>query len=345
MLNAVTYLTRACPRACSYCALRDAVGLGKELTTAQWRQAFSILKEIGVDFNLILGNETWLLGEGLLEIMKQNQVPFALYTTCPEPVFTKYRDLYFSSNVIDNLSCGLDYPRELPEGHPGLSDDSYAKSKKAWEGFEWVKKNYPAIDTQGTITIHSQNYKLLPQIVKDLSALGVFVGVNLIHYNKDGGFDFFPVKEELSDLLFSENDHDSLVAVFKEVLADKGLLQNPAYLRLIIEQPSLLEMKWHCHGNPYGGPTIDSDGSLRVCGYRKGIHTPKFTIFDLPAKLNEWREAVQQDAMECVGCHWTYPIMYHDELAKGSEHAKDVFIRHAGGDVPPEKWSNRKLQK
>jgi len=342
MKNSLTYLTRHCPRACEYCALRDAKDVGKELSIQQWIKAFVILKEMNIDFNLVLGNETWLLGESLLDIFTPNEVPYALYTTCPEPIFSKYRNKLFGSGIIDNLSCGIDYPRNIPANHPGRKDDSYIKSLSALEGFTWLKKHHPKMDCQGTVTIHKGNYEMLPTLVQELSELGVFIGVNFIHWNKDGGFDFFPEKSELGDLLFDAMDIPKVRKIMDEVLINPGLLQNPQMLQ--VNTQTMLNMGWHCEGNPYGGPTIDADGTLRVCGYRKGKRTPNFSIFDLPAAEEEWADAVYQDAMECPGCAWSYPWMFHYWQSQDSEMGKNVFIQHGGTHIERNKWSKRKIQ-
>lgn len=340
MLNALTYLTRKCPRACDYCAIRDAKDVGPQLTAEQWILALKILEDLGVDFNLILGNETWLLGANLVEIMTHNKVPYALYTTCPEPLFSQHRDSVFK--VVDNLSCGVDWPLSYLEKKDELIEDSERKSLDAWRGFQWLKKNHPEMDCQGTITVHFRNISFLPDIVTELSELGVFVGVNFIHWDKDGGFDFFPPKEELSHLLFEKDFRRyNLENILKDVLANPGLLQNPEMLR---ESPQLLSsMGWHCNGNPYGGPTIDSDGALRVCGYRKGIHTPNFSIFDLPERLEQWKQAVKEDTMDCPGCAWSYPWMYHYWKNKDANMGSKVFAKHAGEHIPETKWARRKL--
>lgn len=341
MMNSLTYLTRRCPRKCGYCALRDAKDLGPELTTTQWCKAFQILKEIGVDFNLILGNETWLLGYDLLLILKENKVPYALYTTAPEPLWSKYRNAFFESGVIDNLSCGMDYPiiKGIYE-----EDDSYHKSVDAWKAFKWIKEYHPNVDTQGNITAHKKNLKLLPLLVDQLSELGIFVGMNFIHWNSDGNFDFFPPKEDIKELLFTEEDFPEVVSVLNRIIQNPGRLQTVEVLQIIASNPKFLLMGWHCQGNPYGGPSIDADGSLRVCGYRRGTRTTKFSIFDLPEKFLEWQEAVYLDAMECPGCNWAYPIMFHYWDTTDVAFGRKVFERHAGRHIDESKWSKRNLK-
>lgn len=341
MKNALTYLTRKCPRACNYCALRNANGMGPELTEVQWVQAFAILNKLSLDFNLILGNETWVLKESLIPIMKMNKVPYALYTTCPEPLFTEMRDTLFGTGVVDNLSCGFDY---APPYGDSISEDSFKKSKAAWKGFQWLKENYPTLDSQGTVTVHKMNYEDLPKIIKILTDLGVFIGVNFIHWNMDGGFDFFPDGKDIQHLLFTDGDVPALLSVLRQVLQSPGNLQNPEFLQAVIDNPKVIQMQWHCGGNPYGGPTIDADGSLRVCGYRKGSETPKFSIFDLPEKWDEWQQAAMHDARKCPGCFWSYPWMFHYWHEKDTAFGKKVFTKHAGKHIKEETWSKRKIE-
>ena len=341
MLNALTYVTRRCPRNCNYCALRDAKDVGEELTEKQWKKAFLILHKMGIDFNLILGNETWLLEDKLVNIMQKNKVPYALYTTCPEPLFSRNREKMFS--VVDNLSCGVDWSHSFlaKKLH---TEDSEKKSWDAWNGFHWAKKNYPGIDCQGTITVHKNNLTQVPSIVRELTDMGIFAGINFIHWNSDGNFDFFPEREEIERLVFPDTDemHAMVRRVLNIVLREPGLLQNPEMLK--VDTKILLNMGWHCKGNPYGGPTIDADGTLRLCGYRKGTYTPKFTIFDLPEHWAEWRKAVKRDAMECPGCSWSYPWMYHYWKNKDKDMGTNVFIKHAGNHIEKEKWSKRKQE-
>ena len=341
MKLAVTYMTRRCPRNCSYCSIRDGKDTGPELSVEQWIEAFDILKRIGVTFNLILGNEPWLLGEKLVPIFKANKVPYAMYTTAPKKLFNKYESLFFGDKVIDNLSCGVDYPMGSRSNRP---DDSVEKAADAWDAFYRVKKLYPEVDMQGTITVHRKNIAYIEVIIQQLSKLGIFAGINLIHWSKDKQFDFCPPEEEMKEYLFKESEYSVVVSVFKGLLQKDYMIYNPEYLKAIIDNPKLIGMGWHCGGNPYDGPTIDADGTLRVCGYRKGERTSKFTIFDLPEKTEEWREAVQLDAMECPGCIWVCPFIHHYWKVTDPEMGEKVFNSHAGTQIDKSKWAKRRIE-
>ena len=349
MKNALTYITKACPRNCDYCDIASSRPLADELKVGQWIDAFKILKEIGVTFNLILGNESWLLGERLIQIMEHNRVPYAMYSTAPVNLFDKWHEKYFDG-PIDNLSCGIDYPlsyllmRASTEGV--TMNDTENKSLDGWLALLKTRFKYPHIDTQGNITVHRQNYMMLPLTVAELKRFGIFTGINFIHYNKDGEFDFFPSKKELDDFLFKSTKHFiNLNNILHQVLSSDHLIQHPEILDIQKGNLKYLtNMEWHCGGDPYGGPTIEADGSLRCCGYRKGKHTPTFNIFDLPKMKDVWREAVFTDAKNCPGCSWSYPRMYHYWIGRDPQFAQKVFTKHAGKHIPEDQWSDRRVE-
>uniref|UniRef100_A0A6M3KKT7 Radical SAM superfamily protein n=1 Tax=viral metagenome TaxID=1070528 RepID=A0A6M3KKT7_9ZZZZ len=336
-MNSLTYLTRRCPRNCGYCNLVNSEGLGPELSCPDWVKAFAILKEIGVDFNLILGNETWLLGWDLISLMQTNRVPYALYTTCPTKLFLKWYDLMFKSG-IDNLSCGIDYS----QSHDGI-DDTALKSIDGWRGIALTKKKYPHVDCQGTITLNKQNYRHLPNVVNQLQTLKAFCGINFIHWNKDGEYDFFPTSNELKEWMLDGSDIDKIQRIIdRDILPYPNTIQNLEMLNENVFQ--MAGMGWHCEGDPYGGPTTDSDGSLRCCGYRKGKRTPQISIFDLadPKMIEVWKDAVHIDAMKCPGCAWSYPWMYRYWQNEDPEFGNKVFINHAGKHI--RNWSRRRVE-
>ena len=346
-MNAMTYITRRCVRNCSYCSAAKVQK--NEMNVAGWIEAFSILKEMGVEFNLILGNESWVLGEKLLPIMKTNKVPYALYTTAPPVLFNFMRQSYFESG-IDNISCGIDY---LPDKITGITTSTILKSTEEWKksmdgltALLWTKKSFPKVDTQATITISKRNVMMISKIVEYFSNNGIFTGLNFIHWNIDGKFDFFPHAHELimQGYMLDMSDIPILEDQVSKTLGLKNLLlQVPQYLK---NWKTLVRLKWHCQGDPYGGPTIDSDGTLRVCGYRRGNYTPNYTIFDLTNnKLREeWKEAVWKDAQNCPGCAWSYPWTYKFWKEHDPEFGKKVFINHAAKSISEDKWSKRNLE-
>jgi MoaA/NifB/PqqE/SkfB family radical SAM enzyme len=326
MKNSVIYLTRKCPRNCRYCSIRDGKGIGKQLDVEQWKRAFNILQEIGVDFNLILGNEPWLLGRGLLEIVNYTGVPYAVYTSCNLNLFNNHKDDFFK-NGLNNFSAGLDYPPYTKYMDlSNVSKDELEKSYDAWATFIYLSKNHPEVEKHATVTVSKNNFRFLPKIISNLDKLGVYSNINFVHWDKDNSFDFFPGKDEMQSYIIKPEEYDELRNVLDEVKQNGILVQNRQMLDMDVNR--LVEMEWHCKGDPYGGPTIDADGSLRVCGYRKGERTSKFNIFDLPKYGEQWEQAVYEDAMDCPGCSWSCPWMYQYWNNLDPNTGTEVFTKH-----------------
>lgn len=305
---AITYLTRKCPRNCDYCGIVSPNM--NELPDHKWIAVWKILEDMGVKFNLILGNDPWILGPKLLTIMGKHELPYGMYTSCYPDIFFKYWNIFFGSyKPINNLSCSIDYP---PDHYGNVSYEVERKSRDGWFALKNTRKHYPDIDCQGTFTVTRENFDLMPETIEELTYYGIMCAIGFINYNRDGHFDFFADTDDLKHLLFRVKDIDPLWEVFKQVRGKDLLIRNPH----VLERENLwkyLNMGWHCGGNPTGGPTIDADGSLRCCGYRKGTFTPEYSIFDLPKWEQDWQQAVFDDAHLCPGCNWTCARMYHHE--------------------------------
>ena len=104
------YLTRKCPMHCKYCAIRNSQLQERELTVSEWKEAFDIFKSLDCKFNLILGNETMMLGDGLVDIVKhlsETETNYALYSTSPTKLYNKLKEPLIKAG-LKNLSSGFD---------------------------------------------------------------------------------------------------------------------------------------------------------------------------------------------------------------------------------------------
>lgn len=342
MTNTCIYLTRRCLYACSYCKLRVSNLSGPELTSSQWKEALGIVKaQIKPDFNLFLGNETWLCDD-LPGIIHSVQSPYAVYTSCFPHVFNSVsiRRMFEGEKRLDNLSCGCDYPFDAARKHTDVPE--YRKAYNAHMAFATVRTMYPTVDCQGTITISVDNLRHVVDTIKELSFMGVDVGLNFIH-SDTGGFDFFPPEKEIDGLLINPHNEEHrkhLLRLYRYLRKGRRgthRVQNTedtlTLLAKVFSTYSDVGSRntcWHCDGDPYGGPSIDADGSLRCCGYRKGTRTSKLSVFDLASDkgVSNWRESVAADCAKCPGCTWSYPRLYKrykDDPCFG----KQVFVNHA----------------
>jgi len=328
-MMSLTYMTRKCAYKCDYCTLvRNDMD---KMSPDDWIKAFAILNDMGVEFNLILGNEPWLLGDELPRIMETNQVPFAMYSACNPVLFERYRDKMFK--VIDNLSCGIDYPPDyLDDLQSRLltrPPDDVLKGINGWKAFKWTREFAPHVDVQGTVTVHNKNLHLVKHTVMELNAIGAHAGVNFVHYDKDGQFDFFPKFSDMLPYIIPESRFDEVEELLQWIRDTDCKVHNRESLTAHSAE-TLNRMGWHCNGDPYGGPTVDADGQLRVCGYRRGTETPKYHIFDLTdkTKKEKWKKAVYDDAMACPGCAWSCSMMYKHLTENDKANRQGVMINH-----------------
>lgn len=347
MQQTCIYLTRTCPYSCDYCRLRNQKLSKPELTAEKWVGVMGLLSDLKMDFNLFLGNETWLYGKYLPIIVNTgDNMPYAVYTSCQPNLFKQEcKTMFEGEKSIDNLSCGCDFPMSMSFKQENHKVTEILKAYNAYRAFITTRTLYPNVDCQGTITISKRNIHVVFRTINDLQNLGVNVGLNFIHTDHDDGFDFFPkpneMRKHLLDILSpdEQNSYIHLYDYLKELKrTGKHLIQNLDDTLELMDIDwndengglGIVNTCWHCKGDPYGGPTIDADGSLRCCGYRKGTETPKLSIYDLDNDVGygRWKEAVFTDANKCPGCVWSYPRLYAHYKNK-PEQARKVFVNHA----------------
>jgi MoaA/NifB/PqqE/SkfB family radical SAM enzyme len=298
------YLTRQCPRACEYCRIRESK-IDKELTPEQWVEALHILKEAGVEFNLFLGNEPFMLKEGLVHIIENcKDINYGMYSASPEELFNKYAD-----KVIDAGLKNYSIPIDLIGVPTDYTGDIKDKSLQGLENLKYMRDN-GVTELYGLMTISKLNYKYVEQIAKIVNDAGAVIGFNVIHWNTDGKFDFFPGKEDMQEYILGPEEKKELSKSFANILKLKqeGKLRIQNNLQWFGDLFLYCdELNWHCtHPQIL---TVDSDGSFRVCGYRKGEHISKYNIFNFRDDMDGFMRAWIQDKEECPGCFWAYPYL------------------------------------
>ncbi len=323
------YLTRRCPLRCEYCRIRDSTDIGPELNLEQWKEAFLIMKELGVEFNLILGNEILMLRDDLVELTEffhEKDIRYAYYTTFPEPLWSEYRDKLIDVG-IKNLSCGFD---TLPKYSGEYEGDILKKSISGIAGLEWARDN-GVPDLQGTITVSKLNLEHLPDLLMELTDRNLWAGVNVIHHSDDPMFDFFPKTEEIEDFVLTEDDRPTMERIIKEIKEkmENGQLKmqnTPGFFDAWLKHG--IKLDWHCT-NPLI-LSVDADGSMRTCGYRKGGRVKKYNIFDLASEETRWKFMYDwnADRSECPGCFWSFWFLAEQQKREDPDFADGYFQDH-----------------
>jgi len=324
------FLTRACPRHCGYCRIRDSNLTSRELTGPEWQKAFDILKNnMKTEFNLVIGNEVLMLQDSLIDLTKylnNTNTAYGYYTTFPEPLWSKWRDALLEAKVY-NLSCGIDTLARITHQH----DDITKKSQDGLRWLTWAKKN-GVPDVHATITLSKINIGYVDLLVKELTNRGIWCAINPIHHNKgDEMFDFFPPKEEIKDIVFTKEDQPRLskMSNILKTMSKCGhyLIQNPPEffddLRL-----HTIRQSWHCKYPILF--TVDADGTMRTCAYRRGDRVSNYSIFDFTDldTFEEYKKDLQADMADCSGCLWFcwWNADYH--FARNTQKGIDSFVSH-----------------
>lgn len=351
MLNGMIYLTRRCPYSCRCCALHKSDL--KEMSVEQWIEVKRIFVKLGIEFMLIQGNEPMYLGADLVKILSTHPIPYAMYASCHPHIFRPiYKQLFKAG--IDNLACGVD--SYVPIWKRGFAH-TQAKSYYAIDAFKKVRKEFPKVDCQATCTISAFNAHEITMLVNYICGdLDMCMGLNFIHSDVDGKFDFFPSTAEMKEqgLLLTDRYRFQMVEKAREdlfvrlhmtgkhkVFGLEDFLDIPMKFGIT----GVTNTQWHCEGNPYGGPTVDVDGSLRLCGMRKGEEVAEMTIFDLDKKGGwaEWKRRMKRDGAKCPGCLWNCARM-HKYYRDRPELAKQVFVNHAMPNVGDGKGTKRVIE-
>jgi len=326
---ATIFLERWCPRACSYCMAR-LVKPKRLLKPEEWIKAFDILRDNGIKFFLILGNEIFVY-PGIVELVKMLKENgfwgmYAMYTTFPEPWYTKLRDKLIEAGLY-NISSGVDLLPNIK------IDDKHIYEKSIWglEQLSWFKE-HGVPDVHATITIHRYNYRYLEKMFDIITSKKIWIGVNMIHYSEDGKHDFYGTREMVKSFLIPDNEKTEFERIMYHLAneARKGrwmLHAPPEYLELLGKLKG--EPKWHC-SLPLE-ISIEADGELRLCGYRPFQKYRGYSVFDIGNKITiyDYVKWFMEEQKECPGCVWSCFYIAEYWYRRDVEFGDKVFQQHA----------------
>jgi len=283
-----------------------------------WIQALVNLKKVfDPTFILFLGVEPLLLRGAMVMIvewLRDNDMQAGWYTTSPEPLFSEWCHRLHAAG-INNWSSGIDTLPHLDSLDP-VTDK---KARESIIGLQWMAAR--GVDTHITTTIHKKNLHLVPQILEWCweNIPNVECAVNFIEWRKEPGFDFFSPPEDMADMLWDGSLEEKAVV---RLIMDKvwKASQKPnrrfhtaeTYLKHAHE--FYLRLNLHCQGAI--GPSVDADGTMRLCGYHTGKEVKNYNVLNIDLTPELFKEDWETDLAACSGCYWacfTLPsaLMHH----------------------------------
>ena len=310
-------VTNECKFGCHYCkfANRDVAEasleakLGALDVMASWPDADK-------RFICLLGGDI-LFMPGVVDFVKKLNglgLPYGFQTSASD-----YELMEKVAPWLRNFSISVD-----PVPHGDMS-----RWKKGLWGIYWagrLREQNQSIDVHATITVDRHNYRFVPDTVKMLSDMGIWVEITLVHWHKLR-FDFVPAKVVVGG--FEPDDVPGLLWMV-DMLCDmksKGAKVHSSVEFLSMIPKYAVELDWKCP-KPVN-LVLDVDLSVRECLHLPGKRVREYSVFDLKSGqgwekfMGDWKK--DQDEL-CPKCLWDCQY----EAAVGSQDKVDGWFSHRG---------------
>lgn len=333
-----TLLTRGCNLQCKSCkVINPDLPMGEELTVEEWDKAFDIgFNELGADFIAAYGGEPLSIGReklgGIIESLARHR-PEKSFTIISNSIGLSEEDMdYFMEKGLDSWTASVDCLE-------GGSADRYsdAKSQTGLKALLRFKEK-GLRDTCGIITVTKKNILRVPETVRYLTDLGIWAGIDLIHYDSpsrlNGRDNFSPDRSQIEDLLLDDIDEVSGVADELIQMKKNGALVFPTYETLEAwKNPDYsIRLNWSCRDleRPYL-ILLDADGTLGACDQFQPPELKKYSIFDMPEKWEEFsKEYMEQVKDKNCRCFWSTHFCL-SEIASTEDGMK--YYQHEKGAI------------
>lgn len=303
--------TRTCPINCSYCSMADGRQNTKDL--AFWKRGVDNLKMLGASFIAFCGAECLTDFTNLPEVVgyaEASGINTTVITSGLVPDFKEKLDILHAHGA-KSLTMSYDML--------ALDKSSDAKSQKALEGLQYFQSLGNIRDVAVIATLTRTNYHLLPETIKQMSALGIWTFFDFIH--DDRGQPGAKVKTTDLGLKFIQEDFEELDIVMKEVLQLKkeGYLCHSSehFLSMISanDHEVIKKYNWHCakESNFPAWVTADCDGRVYCCDdYQLRNGDRDFYLDNLHEEFQEFSDYWQGLSLfDCSGCFWNHHIDAH----------------------------------
>lgn len=293
--RATFFITRGCNLRCSYCKVPSIRGI-KILNTEQIFKSLDIIKDLGAEIVILFGGEPFTRPdlEKIIDYCDEINIYYALVSNSTLPLSFIPKLNYTASidtDIIDNK-------------------DNVIKSIAGFKRLKELKGKVK--DLSANIVIYKQNIDKIIPLVKKLNRAGFWSILELAH---SGNEKYWIYRSNCPDILVKNKS--KIKKLCDELLKMKKrgfkIHNSDSYLETL---PDNLDLKWKCQ-EPYN-LVIDEDGKLLTCQDFAG--SKKFSIFDLPDKLENFRKQWKRDKSKCKGCFWSCQVRAHSK--ETSQHVK-----------------------
>jgi MoaA/NifB/PqqE/SkfB family radical SAM enzyme len=265
---------------------------------------------MGASFFTITGGEP-LLYDGLVDLIKKmEKFDYCVISSSYKPLFDNKKKALLDAG-LKNWSVSLD-----------IIQDLWERTLHGMDALHYFMDN-GVKDLHAIVVVSYFNANEIDRFVKYLLSWGWWVETVQMEYGKNDYYDF--ASYEMKFCLPTLEQVVRLSKIFKEWYNQGLRLHCPDfYYDMWVEYR---DCSYVCK-DPFSSLTIDADGSLRLCYRIKGIHLPKYKVFDLENKLEEVLDARDKDKkLLCQGCLWNC-VMMSDYFNEHPEIDGESWIAH-----------------
>jgi len=320
IIKAEILFSRKCNLKCSYCKM--VTNVKNTLSIEDWKNGLINLKELGCELVVFYGAEPLLEFDKLKHVIK-----IAANLSIDTTVITNGTVKNTKEKLCELYNNGL---RSLSMSYDPLSLDrsSALKSEQALEILLWFKKFKDIRDVAAIATITAGNYSYLPDMVKRMSAHGIWTFYDLYHFDrKQIGSKVAPLDDYYAfDVINAEGTRKILNQV-NDMKKDGYLVHTNQHYIDILNKNSriLLDYNWNCadYDQFPSWVTIDCDGTVYPCDDFQPKLVEPFKVTKLSTHWEEFSTKMKLMCKAiCPGCFWNTHVGAH-AIKAGIENIDD----------------------
>jgi hypothetical protein len=278
-------ITRTCSLKCQGCSIIRVDEKGRidydqshreEIPMEMWYKTLDAAKEVGTQFLAIYGAEPAMVPERVAQFVNYAtnvvQIPNSVITSGVQ--LTEDTLDYWWANGLRSLTMSVDGLADSV-AEQSSNKSSFIKTNHAYRFLNYFMEKYgkdPKFrDIEACQTISLRNVRAIPQLIRELTAIGCWWHGDIIHKNRGKFYSKVEQGVDLHGLMF-ETPED--IATLKEVTDELLVMKTQGYLihpssATLRDMPTMgPAMSWQCCNNAdqfLGMASVDCDGTLRVC--------------------------------------------------------------------------------
>lgn len=312
LVKAEILFSRKCNLKCSYCSM--VTRRENTLSVDDWKKGMDQLKKLGCGFAAFYGAEVLLEFDKLIEVLPYAESIGIDTTIITNGTLPKTEEMLEKLYLAGASSLSMSYD-PIP-----IDKSSQIKSDKAIELLTWFKNLGKSVrDVAAIATLTKENYSKLPEMVYEMSSMGIWTFYDIYHFDRDQpGSKTASLEPRFA--FNTDEDRRRLLTVLHSVneMRKQGYLvhTNEHYLNVLGKQncQTLKDYNWNCSDYEVfpSWVTVDCDGVVYPCDDFQPEVAGGFKVTELYTEWFAFKKKMKfLTKALCPGCAWNTHIGAH----------------------------------